>query len=82
MATRVADDPRAAAFELAREIAEEVPDAVRGGKRLLDVPRHRTIAEQLRARARGTIGSLIGSPNQVEAVTAFFEKRDAKFEEA
>jgi hypothetical protein len=26
-----------------------------------------------------TMGSLIGSPNNVEAVTAYFEKREPKF---
>jgi hypothetical protein len=28
---------------------------------------------------RRTIGALIGSPNQIEAVTAYFEKRAAVF---
>jgi hypothetical protein len=31
------------------------------------------------ADEREVIGSLIGSPNQVEAVTAYFEKRDPSF---
>src|SRR5688500_9417454 len=35
MVTRLADDPRAAALELAREIAGRSPDAIRRGKRLL-----------------------------------------------
>ena len=36
LATRVCDDPRAAAFEVAREIAGKSPDAVRAAKRLLN----------------------------------------------
>ena len=36
LATRVADDPRAEALALAREIAGKSPDAIRAGKRLLN----------------------------------------------
>ncbi len=81
LATRLADDPRAAALELARELAAKSPHAVRGAKALFDIGSNRTLAEQL-AEERRTIASLIGSPNQVEAVTAFFEKRAAAFEDA
>ncbi|MCW2667697.1 MAG: putative enoyl-CoA hydratase [Frankiales bacterium] len=78
--TRVAQDPLAAAFALAREIAAKSPHATRGAKRLLAGVGSRTLAEQF-ALERETIGALIGSPNQVEAVTAFFEKRDPVFAE-
>jgi len=40
----------------------------------------RSLAEQFDDE-RKTIGSLIGSPNQVEAVTAFFEKRAPVFKD-
>ena len=36
LVTRLADDPRAAALELAGEIASRSPDAIRDGKRLLN----------------------------------------------
>ena len=36
LATRICDDPRAAAFEVAREIAGKSPDAIRAAKRLLN----------------------------------------------
>ena len=36
LATRVCDDPRAAALEVAREIAGKSPDAIRAAKRLLN----------------------------------------------
>jgi enoyl-CoA hydratase/carnithine racemase len=78
LATRVADDPRAAALELAAELATKSPDALREGKRLLNRSGSRPLAEQLHDE-RVTMGSLIGSPNQVEATTAFFEKRAPSF---
>ncbi len=78
--TSVSDDPLAAAMALAREIAAKSPHATRGAKRLLDGIGSRTLAEQF-ALERDTIGRLIGSPNQVEAVKAFFEKRDPQFAE-
>lgn len=81
LATRLADDPRAAALDLARELAGKNPDAIRGAKRLFDPAAGRDVVEQL-AYERTTIGSLIGGPNQVEAVTAFFEKRDPAFADA
>ncbi|GHE90782.1 enoyl-CoA hydratase [Amycolatopsis deserti] len=76
LATRVADDPRAAALELARSIAGRSPDAVRAAKRLLDLPRDH---EAGFAAEQREITALIGSPNQVEAVTASFEKRAPRF---
>lgn len=80
LATRVADDPRSAALELAQEIAGKNPHAVRGGKMLLNRSMDADPASQFDVE-RKTIGSLIGSPNQVEAVTAFFEKRRPAFKD-
>jgi enoyl-CoA hydratase/carnithine racemase len=74
LATSSADDPRAAALELAAELAAKSPHAIRAGKRLLTGLAGRSTAEQL-ALERREIGALIGRPNQVEAVSAFFEKR-------
>lgn len=78
LATRVAEDPRVAAMELARQLAKASPHAIRNGKRLLDASLDRGPAEQLADEER-TIAALIGSPNQKEAVAAFFDKRDAAF---
>jgi enoyl-CoA hydratase/carnithine racemase len=78
LATRVSDDPLADAMALAREIAGKNPHAIRGGKRLLDQSGRVPLADQYAAE-RATIASLVGQPNQVEAVTAFFEKRDPVF---
>jgi enoyl-CoA hydratase/carnithine racemase len=78
LATRVADDPRGAALELASELATRSPDALREGKRLLNLSGTRPLADQL-LDERVTMGSLIGSPNQVEATMAYFEKRAPSF---
>jgi len=78
LATRVADDPHAAAMELAHEIAGKNPNAVKGVKELLDMAGRVPLADAFKAETK-TMMSLIGSPNNVEAVTAYFEKRDPKF---
>ncbi len=78
LATHVADDPLAAARELAAEIAGKSPDAVRAAKRLLNASGTVPVAEQFAAE-RAEIGALIGSANQVEAVMAGFENRTPSF---
>src|SRR5207248_543295 len=78
LATRVAEDPRAAATDLAREIASKNPFAVRGVKTLLNMAGRVSLEEGFKAEER-TMASLIGSPNNIEAVTAYFEKREPVF---
>jgi len=78
LATRVADDPRAAALELAADLVTKSPEALREGKRLLNLSGTRPLAEQLHDE-RVTMGSLIGGPNQVEATMAYFEKRPPSY---
>ncbi|HZR83626.1 MAG TPA: crotonase/enoyl-CoA hydratase family protein [Candidatus Binatia bacterium] len=78
LATRVADDPHAAAFELAREIAGKSPHAVRAGKRLLREAWVAPPAEGF-ALEESLQRTLIGSPNQIEAVAANLEKRAPSF---
>ncbi len=80
LATRLDEDPRAAALAMAREIADRSPDAVRGAKELFNHLFAAGAAEQF-AEERRVIGSLIGRKNQVEAVMANFEKRPAVFED-
>lgn len=74
LATKLSDDPRTGALELAREIAGKSPGAIRGAKRLYDLSGTVPLAEQYAAE-RETIFGLIGSPHQVEAVMAYVEKR-------
>lgn len=78
LATRLAADPHAAALELAAEIAARSPAAVRAGKRLLTDATRRTADEQLAVERRESSG-LVGGPQQVEAVMAFFQKRPPVF---
>jgi enoyl-CoA hydratase/carnithine racemase len=76
--TRVSEDPLGAARGLAAEIAQRSPDAIRSAKRLYD--------ESWTGSAAGTLAleaalqrALIGSPNQLAAVTAGFTKQPAEF---
>ena len=78
LATRVAEDPRAEALDLAREIARQSPDAIRAGKRLLDASGRVGVEEGLRLEEQAQ-RRLLGSPNQIEAVTANFERRPPRF---
>jgi enoyl-CoA hydratase/carnithine racemase len=78
LATRAVDTPREAALELAREIAAKSPDAIRAAKRLLDASGLVDVAEGLRLEEE-LQRSLIGRPNQAEAVRANVEKREPKF---
>jgi enoyl-CoA hydratase/carnithine racemase len=78
LCTRVSDDPRGDALALAGEIAAKSPGAIRGTKRLLDQSGRVPLAQQY-ADERHIIASLIGTPNQVEAVAAYFEKRAPSF---
>src|SRR5947199_8984978 len=76
--TRVADDPLAAAHELAAEIASRSPDAVRGAKRLFDESWDRPAEETLALEAAIQL-RLIGSPNQLAAITSGLTKQPPSF---
>ncbi|UGX91057.1 crotonase/enoyl-CoA hydratase family protein [Bradyrhizobium barranii subsp. barranii] len=77
LATRICDDPRATALEVAREIAGKSPDAIRAAKRLLNNlsvdPGPALLAESVEQQ------KLIGSANQTEAVRSNLEKRAARY---
>jgi enoyl-CoA hydratase/carnithine racemase len=77
LATRICDDPRAAAFEVARDIAGKSPDAIRAAKRMLNRlsvdPGPALLAESVEQM------KLMGSANQQEAVRANIEKRPPRF---
>jgi enoyl-CoA hydratase/carnithine racemase len=78
LATRLSETPLDDAMSLAQEIAGRSPDAVRGAKALLNGMFNQGAAQQF-AEERRVIGSLVGQPNQIEAVMANFEKRPAAF---
>lgn len=76
--TRVSDDPLGDARALAEQIAAQSPDAIRGAKRLYDQSWTGTPEETLALEAELQLG-LIGSPNQMAAVSAGFTKQPAEF---
>lgn len=80
LVTHVADDPLAAAMNMAREIASKSPDAVRAAKKLYEESWHADARTGLELEARLQT-ALIGSANQVEAITANFEKRPPNFKD-
>ncbi|KWR89334.1 crotonase/enoyl-CoA hydratase family protein [Cupriavidus sp. IDO] len=79
LATRVVEDPRAAALEAARQVAQKNPDAIRAAKRLMQVVEDSGNAAVLLAESVEQ-DKLIGSSNQREAVRANLEKRAPRFE--
>lgn len=81
IASRLADDPYDAAHALAAEIAGKSPQSLQGVKALLDQSGTLSMADQYLAERR-LIGSLQGTPNQLEAMTAFFEGRSSRFTDA
>ncbi|MEO5899842.1 MAG: crotonase/enoyl-CoA hydratase family protein [Ilumatobacteraceae bacterium] len=80
IATKLSDTPYDDAMKLADEIAGLSPDAVRGAKRLVNGLLNQGAAEQFAAE-RSIIGSLIGSPNQIESVMSGLQKRPPKYED-
>ena len=80
LATHVSEDPLADAMELDRTIAGKSPHAIRAGKRLVESAYAEDFAAGF-AMEREEIFNLIGTPNQVESVTAYFEKRRPNYAE-
>tara|TARA_A100001037_G_scaffold304401_1_gene341056 strand:- start:1618 stop:2421 length:804 start_codon:yes stop_codon:yes gene_type:complete len=80
LVTHVSEDPLSSAMELAREIAQKSPDAVRAAKRLYQETWHADTKTGLALEA-SLQKSLLGTKNQIEAIMANFEERDANFED-
>src|SRR3954452_5862937 len=78
LVTRVADDPLAAARELAAEIAGRSPDAVRAAKRLYEEAWPAPADDALELETELQRG-LVGSPNQIEAVMSGMKGEPASF---
>lgn len=76
--TRLSEEPLRAARELAAEIAERSPDAVRRAKRLYDEAWSGPVAQTLGLEAQ-LQKELVGTPNQVAAVTAGLTRQPAQF---
>jgi enoyl-CoA hydratase/carnithine racemase len=78
VATRLSDDPLAEALELAAIIARQSPHAIRASKRLLNQSGTVSTAQQFLDESKEMV-ALTQSPNQLEAIAAFMEKRDPVF---
>ncbi len=78
LATHLSEQPHDDAMAMAEEIAAKSPDAIRRDKELLNRWDLDDVAAAFAAE-RAHVGALAGSPNQIEAATAFLEKRDPVF---
>jgi enoyl-CoA hydratase/carnithine racemase len=78
LVTRLADDPQAAALDLARDIAKKSPHAIRAGKKLLRGSVGKSVPETFLLETELQL-TLLGTPNQMEAVGAVMGKRDPSF---
>ena len=78
LVTRLDDAPLEAALAMAADIAARNPEAVRAAKRLLSASFIEGAGEQFAAERR-EVSALIGTPNQVEVITANLENRTPVF---
>ena len=78
LATEVTDDPLERARDLARVIAGRSPEAVRATKAVIDASAELDVADGLELEA-SLSAALLGSENQLEAVTAQLESREPTF---
>ena len=80
LVTRLCDDPLAEALAMAHEITQKSPDAIIAGKHLIETAWRGTLEEGLKLEEE-LQKSLLGSPNQIEAMTANFKKRAPNFQD-
>ncbi len=78
LATFVTEDPLGKATEIANEIANRNPEAIRAAKRLQDAMLEQSGDDILMAESVEQAG-VMRKPNQIEAVMAGIQKRGAKF---
>ena len=74
LATKLSSTPREDALALAREITLKSPDAIKAAKRLMNALPQLSDADALMAESREQ-DSIIGKPNQVEAIMSQLQKR-------
>jgi len=77
-ATRICENPREEALATATEIAQKNPAAIRAAKRIINNYSDADAGPILLAESTEQ-DAIIGSPNQIEAVTAQMEKRAPRF---
>ncbi len=78
LATRKSEQPLADALALARDIAARSPDAICAAKRLFSTADQLGTAEAFQLETMLQL-SLLGSPNQIEAVGSVMQKREPSF---
>ncbi|MEO9778109.1 MAG: crotonase/enoyl-CoA hydratase family protein [Sedimentitalea sp.] len=78
LVTQLANDPLAAALELATTIAGKSPSAIRAAKRLIDVAETQDREAVLLQESRESAG-LIGKPDQMEVIGAQMQGRAPNF---
>lgn len=78
LGTRLSPDPVAAATELAEQIAQKSPHAIRAIKRLYRAAPRLSVKDAFVMETDEQL-ALLGSPNQMEAVMAVLEKRTPTF---
>jgi enoyl-CoA hydratase/carnithine racemase len=79
LVTEIAEDPLAAAMDLAAVIAGKSPNAIRAAKRLIAVAEAADAVAVLEAESRAQM-DLMGKPHQMEVVAAAMAKRAAVFD--
>jgi len=79
LVTEIAEDPLAAALDLAAVIAGKSPSAMRAAKRLIGVAETADAVTVLEAESRAQV-ALMGQPHQMEVVAAAMGKRAAVFD--
>ena len=80
LVTHVCEKPYEEAMALAREIASKNPDAIRAAKKLINEVWHGDSGRGLMMESE-LMMTLMGSPNQLEAVNANFTKRAPLFKD-
>ncbi|MEP1537262.1 MAG: crotonase/enoyl-CoA hydratase family protein [Paracoccaceae bacterium] len=78
LVTDIAQDPLAAALELAETISNKSPSAIRAAKRLIAIAESQPENDVLIAESREQAG-LIGGADQMEVIAATFQKRAPVF---
>ena len=80
LVTQLADDPLAAAMELAATIAGKSPSAIKAAKRLTAFAETNSADQVLLEESREQ-AELLGRPHQMEVIAAEFGKRPAVFKD-
>ncbi|MEP4197822.1 MAG: crotonase/enoyl-CoA hydratase family protein [Aliishimia sp.] len=79
LVTELAEDPLAAALDLAAEIALKSPTAIRVAKKLIDLAESNASEADVLMAESVEQAKLIGKPEQMEVIAAQFQKRAPNF---